>query len=807
MARGSGRNRLKRVRWRGARLAIAVAIALPTLTLAAAVAAAGADALGVKRPWAGAVDLTAAPACTKSWDGPATGSWSVAANWTDDTLPGVADHVCIGPAFTVTHSSGDDSVLSVQVEGALALSGGTLTLTDTANESTSTTFTHTTGTLDGPATLAVTGSYDWASGAQQGSGVTRIAAGATFTKSGGGGANLIERTLRVEGTARLTGTLGISTFQGATIETTAGGVFDFQSDADLPAVPGDPAERFLNAGTLTKSAGATQSFIGLELVNSATVSVSSGVLQLSGGDGAGEQGGSFGGTAQVEFTGGSWDLGAGTSFDGPVELGSATLALSSGATVPISTGSTFTQTSGIVEGAGTLLVNGDYDWASGAQQGSGVTRIAAGATFTKSGGGGANLIERTLRVEGTARLTGTLGISTFQGATIETTAGGVFDFQSDADLPAVPGDPAERFLNAGTLTKSAGATQSFIGLELVNSATVSVSSGVLQLSGGDGAGEQGGSFGGTAQVEFTGGSWDLGAGTSFDGPVELGSATLALSSGATVPISTGSTFTQTSGIVEGAGTLLVNGDYDWASGAQQGSGVTRIAAGATFTKSGGGGANLIERTLRVEGTARLTGTLGISTFQGATIETTAGGVFDFQSDADLLAVPGDPAERFLNAGTLTKSAGATQSFIGLELVNSATVSVSSGVLQLSGGDGAGEQGGSFGGTVRRSGVHRWGLGSRRRARVLTAGRARLGDAGVGERCHSARLDRVDVHADERHRGGCRDAVGERRLRLGVGDAAGVGGDADRGGRDVHQEWRRRCDSDRADVAGGGDGAS
>ena len=205
----------------------------------------------------------------------------------------------------------------------------------------------------------------------------------------------------------------------------------------------------------------------------------------------------------------------------------------------------------------------------------------------------------------------------------------------------------------------------------------------------------------------------------------------------------------------------------------------------------------------------MTGTLGISTFQGATIETTAGGVFDFQSDADLPAVPGDPAERFLNAGTLTKSGGLPQSFVGLELVNSATVSVSSGVLQLSGGDGAGEQGGSFGGTGAAGELEftggSWDLGTG----TSFDGPVELGSAtlALSSGATVPDLDRVDVHADERHRGGCRDAAGEWRLRLGVGGAAGVGGDADRGGRDVHQEWRRRRESDRADVAGGGDGAS
>ena len=156
---------------------------------------------------------TAAPACTINWDGGGgNNAWGTAANWSTNVLPGTADHVCIPDGATVVHSAGVTTILSLQssaglTSGLLTLSGGTLTLTDTTagNESTATSFTQSGGTLDGAAVLAISSTYTWTTGTQQGVGQTRIAVGAMLTKSGPNVANLNSRTLRVEGTAVVSG--------------------------------------------------------------------------------------------------------------------------------------------------------------------------------------------------------------------------------------------------------------------------------------------------------------------------------------------------------------------------------------------------------------------------------------------------------------------------------------------------------------------------------------------------------------------------------------------------------------------------
>src|SRR5262245_59562871 len=77
-----------------------------------------------------------APA-TVTWVG-GSGNWSTVANWSDGTvnrLPGPADDAVINTTgITVTHSSGSDTVKSVTSNAAIKLTGGTLTVNGTFQE-------------------------------------------------------------------------------------------------------------------------------------------------------------------------------------------------------------------------------------------------------------------------------------------------------------------------------------------------------------------------------------------------------------------------------------------------------------------------------------------------------------------------------------------------------------------------------------------------------------------------------------------------------------------------------------------------
>src|SRR5204862_40515 len=64
------------------------------------------------------------------------------------------------------------------------ISGGTLNLTDTGNDSNVATLAQSNGTLGGAATLNVTGTFTWSGGTMSDAGTTAVAAGATVNQTG-----------------------------------------------------------------------------------------------------------------------------------------------------------------------------------------------------------------------------------------------------------------------------------------------------------------------------------------------------------------------------------------------------------------------------------------------------------------------------------------------------------------------------------------------------------------------------------------------------------------------------------------------
>ena len=73
----------------------------------------------------------------------------------------------------------------------------------------------------------------------------------------------------------------------------------------------------------------------------------------------------------------------------------ATISLPTDATVQ-----TFTQSAGILTGAGTLTAN-NFTWTGGTQAGLGATTVPVGGTFTLNGSGLKILTQRTLNQGGT----------------------------------------------------------------------------------------------------------------------------------------------------------------------------------------------------------------------------------------------------------------------------------------------------------------------------------------------------------------------------------------------------------------------
>jgi hypothetical protein len=707
-------------------------------------------------------------ACTKTWDGgPAgatSGSWGTATNWSPDGLPGPADHVCIPDGNVVAHASGTNSVASLQSPGTLQLSGGTLSLTSTAvgEESTIAVLNQSAGTLSGAAPVTLTSNEppsNATGGTQSGTGQTIVQG--TLTKTGPGTLTLTGRTLTVAdgGTMRAAGSGGgienqnLLRLDGATIANLPGGTFEFATDGILTGETlGTGVERLVNEGTITKTGGTGvtgTSLANVDFVNAATgaVRASSGVLRLSsGGDGADVQSGAFGGTGGVvafgRDTGGgpSYDLGPGTTFDGAVRLAGGTLtipALPDGATpATVAPGGLVTQDLTVVTGSGPLVVKGGYVWQGGIQSGSGETRVELGGLLTRGASTpstGPTLDARTLTIGagGAARMALNPVLTLKAGATVQTLPGGIFDFEVDGTVLGTADAFTERFLNGGTLSKSVGsaAVGSTINnnVEVVNTGAVAPSVGTLKLFGGDGAGEQTGTFGGVDDgdeatapglVEFmsTGTTppvWDLRDGTTFDGAVKITGGTWSIPVGETAHVAAGTT-TQDGllAVVNGPGTFEVGptGTFDWVEGTHTGPGATLVRGLLTKTTNDRG--VLSNRTLTVApgGAAHVIGggsmlavlelKLGSTIETLAATDTAAAGVVEFETDATVEANVDAPPEQFLNGGLLTKSGGTADlgggSRLAVPLVNTGDVRSSAGSLRLMGG-GVGQTG-RFGGT-------------------------------------------------------------------------------------------------------------
>ncbi len=197
------------------------------------------------------------------------------------------------------------------------------------------------------------------------------------------------------------------TLNGATIETIAGATFDLKTDADLNAtLGGAPSERFLNGGTLTKSAGTADS------IDRGRAG------QHQCGDGKCRDA-----VADRRRRG---RLRRRAALPARARAGSSSGAASSTwrqrPRRPSTTASSIRSGRSRAQARGASTARSPGRAAPG--QGTGQTLVVAGETLTKSGSGGASLNTRTLRVEGNAVVDDTGGLTLLNGATIETIAGG-----------------------------------------------------------------------------------------------------------------------------------------------------------------------------------------------------------------------------------------------------------------------------------------------------------------------------------------------------------------------------------------------
>ena len=235
---------------------------------------------------------------TVEWIG-GSGDWNTAANWLDATnltnhVPLAIDDVVINAGVTVTHSSGDQTVLSIQSDASLAVSGGNLTvngnLTNAGNIQ-----------IQG-GTLTLSGT-DWSnvetvsinSGTLNLGGSFATAGIGTITRSGG--AVNITGTLNNTGTLALDDTTGSWQLAGGTI---LGGTVSTAGSAKLASIlAGNPGtlDGVTLAGTLDLTASSSRARVinDLTLDNGLVNMAQNGYLTFEGTQ-------TLGGTGTVAFT-------------------------------------------------------------------------------------------------------------------------------------------------------------------------------------------------------------------------------------------------------------------------------------------------------------------------------------------------------------------------------------------------------------------------------------------------------------------------------------------------------------------------
>ncbi|MCW3056416.1 MAG: type 1 secretion C-terminal target domain subclass, partial [Solirubrobacterales bacterium] len=530
----------------------------------------------------------AAPECTIEWTAVGSGSWHEAANWSETgkptvhRVPGASDKVCIPSGVTVEVLEAAGSVLSVQSKGTLAISSGSLALTE--NGSTTANLTQSGGTLGGTGTVTVSGAVSWTGGSEAGKGATVVASGGTLSITSATGTTFLEAERVLQINSGATATMGSSAllYLAENAQVQNAGTFNANGNETSSAgiyANGGGGQLFHNTGTLTRS-GTGIFRVTVPFDNDGTVNASVGTLSLENGGGAGSATGSFTGSGEkglVGFAAGAFALASGASLSGRVELSGGTLEAIGSANVAHS-GGTFTQSSGTLGGTGTFTFSSAFTWSGGSQAGKGTTVLASGGALSLTTATTNTFLEaeRTLKVNSGATATMSANAILYLAESAQVQNAGTFNANGNETASAgiyANGGGGQLFHNTGTLTRSGtGAFRVTVPFE--NEGTVNIIKGVLRPN------SYPQSSGGTLDVHIGGTE----PGTGFGQLSVEGTATLA----GTLQITTESAFKPKAGdtfrIINAS---VRSGTFSVINGTEAGTGLTYEAkydaTGVTLT--------------------------------------------------------------------------------------------------------------------------------------------------------------------------------------------------------------------------------
>jgi hypothetical protein len=609
-----------------------------------------------------------AQGATITWTNTSGGSWNVAANWSPNQVPGVADTALIETSGTYTVTLNANAQIGGFTLGGtsgvqyLTVNSCTLSFTNGGTVAANGVFTLNASTLTGLVTDS--GAFNWTNGGyiSGGSSVTILSNG-VLNIGGNYGQNLYGM-LTNAGTVNWSATASLYLYSNGSqgddgsIVNLAGALFNVQNDQTMEAAGGSPF--FDNAGTFLKSAGINTT-IGVVFTNSGALDVASGTLTFNDG---GVDNGTISGAGSVSLAGGTLTLN-----------GSAPNLILAGATVNgiNASISNLTWSSGTLQGNNT--VTGMANWTYGTIGGGGNLTVASNAVLDISGSSG-EFIYGVLTNAGTVNWSGTTTLYLYQNSNqgyvggIVNLAGALFNVQNDESIESDEGFPY--FDNAGTFLKSAG-VNTMINVIFTNSGVLDVASGTVTFNDG---GVDSGTITGTGSVSAASGALTLNGAIQN---LEIAGGTV---DGVNASISN---LTWTSGILQGANT--VTGTANWTYGTLAAGSSITVASNAVLNISGSSG-EFLNGVLTNAGTVNWSGTTTIYLYQNSNqgddggIVNLAGALFNAQNDQAIESEEGSPY--FDNAGTFLKSAGINTT-ISVIFTNSGTVDVASGTVTLTAG--------------------------------------------------------------------------------------------------------------------------
>jgi hypothetical protein len=562
-----------------------------------------------------------------TWTGNVDNNWSNVANWSLNAVPTAANDVVIPTGKTVNLNV-PGTTKSIVVQGNSTLNiNNSLSFANSSSFGTNTIVNWSVGSLNGDGTLSNNGTLNFVGGNQKNFG------GATVINNAG--------TMNYN-----VGTGNLYVFDTATINNQASGIIDFKTDvyAFYPGNGGFPVLN--NAGLIRKTGGVNTTYISIDMINSGTISVTSGTLTLDIRDKT------FNGGIYTATSGSTLNWNSLTNVSGTL-TGAVAGNVNWNNIVSVATTAIFNFSgtnalslgSATLNGNGTLTNTGTLNFIGGNQKNMGGTTVLnnAGTMTFKSGSGNFYL---------------------FDSATINNDVSGIIDINTDvyAFYPGNGGFPVLN--NAGLVRKSGGANTSYISIDLVNSGTINVSSGALTLD--------------IREKTFNGGIYSVSAGNSLNwSSVTNVSGTLTgniagnINWDNIVSVAQAATFNFTgtnalsfnSGSLNGDGILTNIGTINFVNGNQKNMG------GAT--------------TLNNSGTMNFkSGSGNFYIFDTAQINNLAGGIIDFKGDSYAF-YPGNGGIPVLNnAGIIKKTAGTATTYLSIDLVNSGTINVNTGTISL-----------------------------------------------------------------------------------------------------------------------------